>query len=101
MYTLRPSRHFTEPVLIFLLCLVTFFMHNGVLQPDIMESRNIITAREMVADGSWLEPTMNAEPRLEKPPLPTWLVAVTLLTGTDSLPLQRGMAAAAATLLVF
>ena len=76
-------------------------MHNGVLQPDIMESRNIITAREMVADGSWLEPTMNAEPRLEKPPFPTWLVAVTLLTGTDSLPLQRGMAAAAATLLVF
>ena len=30
-----------------------------------MESRNLITAREMVSEGNWLIPTMNGELRLE------------------------------------
>lgn len=51
-------------------------MNNEVITPDIMESRNIITAREMVYDGHWMVPTMNGDLRLEKPPLPTWLTAV-------------------------
>ena len=35
-----------------MVCLVTFFANNQVITPDIMESRNIITAREMVYEGT-------------------------------------------------
>ncbi|MCD8310440.1 MAG: glycosyltransferase family 39 protein [Prevotellaceae bacterium] len=82
-------------------CLITFFVNNEVIKPDIMESRNIISAREMVYDGHWLIPTLNGELRLEKPPLPTWLTAVAEMLSPDSIPLQRGMAGLAALLLVF
>ena len=46
------------------------------LNVTIMEARNFITAREMVTDGNILIPTMNGVYRLEKPPLPTWLTAI-------------------------
>ncbi|MEZ4778611.1 MAG: glycosyltransferase family 39 protein [Flavobacteriaceae bacterium] len=46
---------------------------------NIMEARNFITAREMVVDGHWLLTTMNGEPRYAKPPLPTWLTALSAL----------------------
>ena len=46
-------------VLLCLVCLTTFFVDNSVLVPDIMESGNIVTAREMVYDGNWIAPTMN------------------------------------------
>lgn len=88
-------------VLMAIVCFVTFFVNNGVLVPDIMESRNIITAREMVYDGNWIVPTMNGELRLEKPPLPTWLTAVAELVSPDSVVLQRAMAGLAAMMLVF
>lgn len=84
-----------------LVCLAAFFANNDVLTPDIMESRNIITAREMVYDGHWLVPTMNGDLRLEKPPLPTWLTAVAEAISPDSLALQRAMAGCAALLMVF
>ncbi len=54
-----------------------------------MESRNIVTAREMVGDGNWLVPTMNGELRLEKPPLPTWVAGATEKLCPDSLTAQR------------
>jgi 4-amino-4-deoxy-L-arabinose transferase-like glycosyltransferase len=41
-----------------------------------MEARNFITAREMINDGHWLLTTINGEPRYQKPPLPTWLTAI-------------------------
>jgi len=41
-----------------------------------MEARNFVTAREMLTDGNWILTTMNGEPRYEKPPLPTWLTAI-------------------------
>ncbi|WP_177189749.1 ArnT family glycosyltransferase [Hymenobacter actinosclerus] len=68
-----------------------------------MESRNFVAAREMVAGGSWLVPTMNHELRLAKPPLPTWAVAgLQRLTGpTENLALLRLPAGLAATLFVF
>ncbi|MGC1631941.1 MAG: glycosyltransferase family 39 protein, partial [Gelidibacter sp.] len=47
-----------------------------VIHVSIMEARNFITAREMVQDGHWLLTTMNGEARYEKPPLPTWITAV-------------------------
>jgi len=49
------------------------------LQVSIMEARNFITAREMVTDGNWLLTTMNGEARYEKPPLPTWLTAISAI----------------------
>ncbi|WP_167855165.1 ArnT family glycosyltransferase [Hymenobacter wooponensis] len=67
-----------------------------------MEARNFVAAREMVAGGSWLIPTMNGELRLAKPPLPTWAVAglQTLIGPTENLALLRLPAAVVATLLV-
>lgn len=87
--------------IILLVCITSFFINNTIFVPDIMESRNIITAREMVYDGNWMIPTMNGELRLEKPPLPTWLTAVAEIVSPDSLGLQRAMAGLAACLLVF
>ncbi|WP_248723353.1 glycosyltransferase family 39 protein [Seonamhaeicola sp. ML3] len=56
------------------------------LDITIMEARNFITAREMINDGNWLLTTMNGEPRYQKPPLPTWLAALSALVfGTKSL----------------
>lgn len=46
------------------------------LMVTIMEARNFITAKEMLSDGNWLLTTMNGIPRYEKPPLPTWITAV-------------------------
>lgn len=83
-----------------LVCLVAFFVHNQVIVPDIMESRNLVAAREMADTGHWLIPTMNGELRLEKPPLPTWLAAVAERVSPDDLGLQRGLAGMAALLLV-
>lgn len=42
---------------------------------DLMEVRNLVTAREMVDTGRWALPTMNGELRIAKPPLPTWAAA--------------------------
>ncbi|WKK66294.1 ArnT family glycosyltransferase [Lutimonas zeaxanthinifaciens] len=59
-----------------LACLCIFFPHLGLLEVNIMEARNFITAREMLEHGNWIHTTMNLEPRYEKPPLPTWLTAL-------------------------
>lgn len=75
-----------------LLCLSAFFVHNDATQPDIMEQRNIITAREMVYEGHWMVPTMNGELRLEKPPLPTWAAGVIEKYCPYSLGAQRAAA---------
>lgn len=83
-----------------MVCFITFFVNNGILVPDIMESRNIVTAREMVDDGHWLVPTMNGDLRLEKPPLPTWIIAVGEIVSPDNLSLQRGYSGVAAVFLI-
>lgn len=82
-------------------CWFTFFMHNGALYPDIMESRNFVTAREMIANDNWLIPTMNGEYRFAKPPLPTWVAAALELVSPDNVILQRAAAGLMATLMVF
>jgi len=88
--------------LIFIVCF-TIFANNGALNLDIMEVRNIVTAREMVRENNWLLPTMSGENRIAKPPLPTWLTALPiLLTGSDdNLSALRIPAGAAAFLMVF
>lgn len=79
---------------------ITFFVNNRTLQPDIMESRNLVTAREMVETGQWLVPTMNGELRLEKPPLPTWVSAVVESVSPDDIAAQRAVASLFGVMLV-
>ncbi|PNQ72138.1 glycosyltransferase [Hanstruepera neustonica] len=72
-----------------------------VLDVTIMEARNFITAREMITDNNWLLTTMNGEARYEKPPLPTWLTAISgLIFGIDSVFAMRLPAALMVILLV-
>ena len=68
-------------ILLFLLSFACFFVHLDLYEPDIMEARNFSTAREIVESGNWLVPTMNGQPRLAKPPLPTWMTAVSGIVG--------------------
>jgi 4-amino-4-deoxy-L-arabinose transferase-like glycosyltransferase len=90
---------------LFLLLVITFIafvVNNGVLEANIMEARNLTSAREILQKNNWLEPTMNGELRLEKPPLPTWIAAVTMyIAGQDNLSLLRLPSALAALLMVF
>ncbi|MBQ0788002.1 MAG: glycosyltransferase family 39 protein [Oceanihabitans sp.] len=61
------------------ICILVAFMllpNLEIIPVSIMEARNFITAREMVQDNHWLLTTMNGEARYEKPPLPTWLAAI-------------------------
>ena len=79
---------------------ITLFVNNRTLQPDIMESRNLVTAREMVETGEWLVPTMNGGLRLEKPPLPTWVSAVVESVSPDDIAAQRAVASMFGVMLV-
>ncbi|MBR1838918.1 MAG: glycosyltransferase family 39 protein [Bacteroidaceae bacterium] len=77
-------------IILLLVACVAFFPHNTALSPDIMECRNLVTAREIAAgECTWLVPTMNAELRLEKPPLPTWIAAAVERIAPNSLAMQR------------
>lgn len=56
------------------------------IEINIMEARNFISAREMVDNHEFLLTTLNGQPRYEKPPLPTWLTAISgSIFGFDSL----------------
>lgn len=59
-----------------ILTLLMLLVHLDVPNITIMEARNFITAREMVNDNNWLLTTLNGEARYQKPPLPTWLTAI-------------------------
>lgn len=63
-------------MLVLACCIAIFFVNLGALPVNIMEARNFITAREMLFDDNWLLTTINGEPRYQKPPLPTWLTAI-------------------------
>ncbi|MDW5290065.1 ArnT family glycosyltransferase [Formosa sp. PL04] len=66
-----------HPVVAICLMVALMLLPNlHVLQVTIMEARNFITAREMITDNHWLLTTMNGEARYEKPPLPTWISAI-------------------------
>jgi 4-amino-4-deoxy-L-arabinose transferase-like glycosyltransferase len=89
-------------ILLLLLTLFTFVVNNGAMEANIMEARNLTTAREMLEKGNWFEPTMNGELRFEKPPLPTWAAALSMMAfGQDNLSLLRLPSAFAAILLIF
>ena len=66
-----------NPILtIVVVVLIMLSINIDVLDVTIMEARNFITAREMITDNNWLLTTMNGEARYQKPPLPTWLTAL-------------------------
>jgi len=88
-------------ILIIFIGISTFFINNKVIFPGIMESRNIVTAREMVINGNYMLPKMNGALRLEKPPLPTWIAAAVEYVSPDNIILQRIMAGLVALFLVF
>jgi 4-amino-4-deoxy-L-arabinose transferase-like glycosyltransferase len=70
--------------------LLMLLIHLDIPNVTIMEARNFITAREMVNDNNWLLTTMNGEARYQKPPLPTWLTAISgLLFGMNNLFAMR------------
>lgn len=91
-------------LLILLVSFFAFFVNNDIVPADLMESRNLATAQEMVRTGNYLVPTMNGELRLEKPPLPTWIAAGVEHISPDNLAAQRaasGLAATAMALFLF
>ena len=76
-----------HPVLSIIIFSVLMLLPNlDSLVVTIMEARNFITAREMMNDNHWILTTMNGVARYQKPPLPTWLTAISgLLFGMKSL----------------
>ena len=80
------SRNLPYLPLLILLGLVLFLVNLDALFVNIMEARNFIAAREMLTHGNWIFTTMNELPRYEKPPLPTWLTAISAgLFGLENL----------------
>lgn len=74
----------------------------GKIEVNIMEARNFIAAREMVQNKEYFLTTLNNEPRYQKPPLPTWLTAVSgAVFGFESLFALRIPVVAITFLLVF
>ncbi len=63
-------------VTISIVVLLMLLIHLDVPNITIMEARNFITARELLQNNDWLLTTMNGEARYQKPPLPTWLTAL-------------------------
>ena len=85
-----------------LVCLAIFIPHLSVIEINIMEARNFVTASEMLEYGNWIHTTLNLEPRYEKPPLPTWLTAISgSVFGIKNLFGLRLPAALSAIFLVF
>jgi 4-amino-4-deoxy-L-arabinose transferase-like glycosyltransferase len=78
-----------------------FFVNNGAVHVNGPEARNLATAREIVEHGNWTAPTLNGEPRVQKPPLTAWMAALVERVSADNLTLQRAVAGAMATLAVF
>ena len=66
-------------LLLFIVCIAIFCVNLDAIIVNIMEARNFATAREMITMDHWIFTTLNNEPRYEKPPLPTWLTAISML----------------------
>jgi 4-amino-4-deoxy-L-arabinose transferase-like glycosyltransferase len=78
-----------------------FLGSRGLWEPD--EGRYVEVAREMLASGDYLTPTLNGVPHFTKPPLTYWVVAagLALLGGNEwGARLFHGLAFAATALLV-
>lgn len=79
-----------------------YFVNLDVLYINLMETRNMLTAREMVDHNHWILTTMNDLPRYEKPPLPTWITAIFgVLFGFKSFMVMRLPAAFTSLMLIW
>jgi len=94
----KQNQHF---LVILLFCLGAFFANNNFLPADLMESRNLATAQEMIHTGNYMVPTMNGNYRMEKPPLPTWVATCIESCQPNNLSAQRVATGVVATLMVF
>lgn len=94
-------KNWVHYLFIIIICIFSFFVNNREVYVGIMESRNLVTAHEMIEYDNWLIPTMNGELRMEKPPLPTWVAAVIEMISPDNIGLQRAAAGTMATIMVF
>ena len=65
-------------LLLILVCIAIFFVNLDAIYVNIMEARNFATAREMINMNHWIFTTLNDLPRYEKPPLPTWMTAISM-----------------------
>lgn len=75
-------------ILLVVFCI--FFVHLDVLYINLMETRNMLTAREMSQLNNWILTTIDGLPRYEKPPLPTWITALFgILFGFKSIFVMR------------
>lgn len=95
------QRNYIHYLFILIVCWFAFFVNNGAVYEDIMESRNLVTAHEMIEYDNWLVPTMNGKLRLEKPPLPTWVSAGIEYIQPDNISMQRAASGIMATIMVF
>lgn len=87
---------------LFVVACFMLFPHLDVIEVNIMEARNFITAREMATNNHWILTTLNDLPRYEKPPLPTWLTAISgIIFGFDSVYALRIPVVLITLLLVF
>lgn len=76
------------PILRFVILAVLIGLHVGTAAiPDVydeLSGQYAATAWEMVESGTWLIPTLDGVPRLQKPPLVYWLTAAALRIGGRS-----------------
>lgn len=63
-------------IILFVLFMLLYICNLGIIETNIMELRNLISAREMLQNKEYFLTTLNGLPRYEKPPLPTWLTAL-------------------------
>lgn len=89
-------------LLLVAVCLGMLLPNLDSLPVNIMEARNFVTAREMANDGNWILTTLNGQPRYEKPPLPTWITALSgMIFGFENVFAMRLPVIVSALLLVF
>lgn len=75
---------------ILLVVFFIFFTNLDAIYINLMETRNMVTAREMVHLHHWVMTTLDNIPRYEKPPLPTWITALFgMLFGFKSFVVMR------------
>ena len=70
----KQNQHF---LVILLFCLGAFFANNNFLPADLMESRNLATAQEMIHTGNYMpapppNPPPNGPPLPAAPLMPAW-----------------------------
>ena len=90
-----------ETLMLIVLCLTAFFVNNSALPTDVTEAKTIVTARSIVENGKWMSPTMNGQPRFDKPPLAAWVSAAIESARPGNISAQRSAAAVMATLWAF